>query len=430
MTGVVLICAGGTGGHLFPAEALALELRSRGWQVHLATDHRVDAYARDFPAEAIHIIPSATITKQPVAAARAVALLVKGWFAARKTIRALKPAVAIGFGGYPTVPPMLAAAQAGVPTIVHDQNAVLGRANRFLARRMTVIATAFDSVKGAEAFADRAVETGNPVRAMVLDAAKIPYPARTVDQPFHLLAFGGSQGARFLSDLVPPAAAKLSAESRGKLVVTQQCRPEDIDRVAKAYEAIGVAAELQSFFGDMPARIARSHLVVSRSGASTVAELAVIGRPAIMVPLPHALDQDQKANAAILAGAGGGWMVAQADLTPERLAADLEASDRPSRPAGGRGESGAQRRTAKGCRDSRRSRREGGNGEACERESQSMKMSLDIGPVHFVGIGGIGMSGIAEVMVNLGYTRPGLGCRRERQCPAASRQGRDDRHRP
>ncbi|MCB1495210.1 MAG: undecaprenyldiphospho-muramoylpentapeptide beta-N-acetylglucosaminyltransferase [Bauldia sp.] len=324
MSQLVLICAGGTGGHLFPAEALARALAGRGWTVHLATDHRVDAYAQDFPAEAIHIIPSATITRSPVAAAKAIVRLARGWFAARKLIRQLKPVIAIGFGGYPTVPPMLAASQARIPTIVHDQNAVLGRANRFLAKRMTAIATAFDKVKGAEEFVARVVETGNPVRAAVLEAAKAPYPERDADQPFRLLAFGGSQGARFLSDLVPAAAAKLSETARGRLVVTQQCRPEDIDRVAKAYRALGVAAELESFFSDMPRRIAASHLVVSRSGASTVAELAVIGRPAIMVPLPHALDQDQKANASILARAGGGWMIEQGDMNPDRLAGDLE----------------------------------------------------------------------------------------------------------
>ncbi len=193
MPGVVLICAGGTGGHLFPAEALARALVARGWTVHLATDHRVDAYARDFPAEVIHIIPSATITRQPIAAMRALVRLVQGWFVARKMIRAVRPVVAIGFGGYPTVPPMLAAAQARVPTIVHDQNAVLGRANRFLARRMTAIATAFDKVKGAEEFVARVVETGNPVRAMVLDAAKVPYPtARRISR----FAFLPSAAAR------------------------------------------------------------------------------------------------------------------------------------------------------------------------------------------------------------------------------------------
>jgi UDP-N-acetylglucosamine--N-acetylmuramyl-(pentapeptide) pyrophosphoryl-undecaprenol N-acetylglucosamine transferase len=324
MGGVVLICAGGTGGHLFPAEALALALKSRGWTVHLATDHRVDAYARDFPAEAIHMIPSATFTRNPAEAVRAAGLLVRGFLAARRTIRAVKPTVAVGFGGYPTVPPMLAAARAKVPTIIHDQNAVLGRANRFLARRMTAIATAVDEVKGAEEFVHRVVRTGNPVREAVREAAGTAYPKRQAGDAFRLLVFGGSQGARFFSDLLPAAIAKLTQEIRSRLRITQQCRPEDLDRVAKAYEAIGVAAELKAFFDDMPARIAASHLVVARSGASTVAELSVIGRPAIMVPLPHALDQDQKANAAILARAGGGWMVEQRDMNPERLATDLD----------------------------------------------------------------------------------------------------------
>jgi len=323
MNGPVLICAGGTGGHLFPAEALARVLTARGWSIHLATDHRVDAYARDFPADRIHIIPSATLTRKPGEAARAVGRLAQGFLAARKMIKEIGPSVAIGFGGYPTVPPMLAAARAKVPTIVHDQNAVLGRANRFLARRMTAIATAFDRVKGAEEFVYRVVETGNPVRAAVREAARVAYPERRADQSFNLLVFGGSQGARFFSELMPPTIAKLAKDIISRLAITQQCRPEDLDQVAITYKQAGVAAELQPFFEDMPSRIAQSHLVVSRSGASTVAELAVIGRPAIMVPLPHALDQDQKANAAILARAGGGWMVEQRDMTPDRLAGDL-----------------------------------------------------------------------------------------------------------
>jgi UDP-N-acetylglucosamine--N-acetylmuramyl-(pentapeptide) pyrophosphoryl-undecaprenol N-acetylglucosamine transferase len=323
MNGPALICAGGTGGHLFPAEALARVLKARGWSVHLATDHRVDAYARDFPADRIHIIPSATITRKPGEATRAVGRLARGFLAARKMIREVGPAVAIGFGGYPTVPPMLAAARAKVPTIIHDQNAVLGRANRFLARRMTAIATAFDRVKGAEEFVHRVVETGNPVRAAVLEAARISYPQWGPDEPLNLLVFGGSQGARFFSELMPPTVTKLAKDVMSRLNITQQCRPEDLDQVAEEYKKAGVAAELRSFFDDMPFRIARSHLVISRSGASTVAELAVIGRPAIMVPLPHALDQDQTANAAILARAGGGWMVEQRDMSPDTLAADL-----------------------------------------------------------------------------------------------------------
>ena len=323
MRGVILVCAGGTGGHLFPAEALALVLRTRGWQVHLATDERVEAYGRDFPAEAIHVIPSATITRQPVVALRALATLWRGYRAAGKLIGELRPAAAVGFGGYPTLPPMFAAARRGVPSVIHDANAVLGRANRFLASRVTAIATSQARVGGAERFAARIVETGNPVRPAVMKAAEISYPLRFADGRFRLLVFGGSQGARFMSDLLPPAVAKLSQAHRGLLRIVQQCRPEDMERVKQAYKDLGVTAVLQPFFRDLPDRIAASHLVICRSGASTVAELTVIGRAAIMVPLPHALDQDQTANAGVLVRAGGGWMIEQKDMNPDRLAGDL-----------------------------------------------------------------------------------------------------------
>jgi UDP-N-acetylglucosamine--N-acetylmuramyl-(pentapeptide) pyrophosphoryl-undecaprenol N-acetylglucosamine transferase len=323
MPGLALLSAGGTGGHLFPAEALATVLVRRGWRIHLATDHRVDTYARDFPAEEIHVIPSGTFGRDPVAFARALRDLSRGYLKARRTVAAIRPQVAVGFGGYPTVPPMLAASRAGIPTVIHDQNAVIGRTNKFLASRVTAIATGFPKVKGAEMFVAKTVETGSPVRESVRVAARVPYAARAVGDPFRLLVFGGSQGARFMSDLVPPAVATLPDAVRRLVRVTQQCRPEDIDRVREAYAQMGVEADLQPFFDDMPARITAAHLVVSRSGASTVAELSVIGRPAIMVPLPHALDQDQKANAEVLARAGGGWMIEQRDMNPDRLAGDL-----------------------------------------------------------------------------------------------------------
>jgi UDP-N-acetylglucosamine--N-acetylmuramyl-(pentapeptide) pyrophosphoryl-undecaprenol N-acetylglucosamine transferase len=319
MAGTVLISAGGTGGHLFPAEALARALSARGWLVHLATDHRAESYGQEFPAKAVHIIPSATMERSPVAMARAFYRLGSGYLVARRLVRSLKPAAAVGFGGYPTVPPMLAAAHAGVPSIIHEQNAVLGRANKFLASRVGTIATSFATVGGLGAIRTPIVQTGNPVRPLVREAARIAYPSRKAGDPFRLLVFGGSQGARFMSDLAPPAIAGLEPTLRELLVVTQQCRPEDMDRVATAYREMGVTADLEPFFRDLPERIARSHLVLSRSGASTVAELGVIGRPAIMVPLPNALDQDQKANANVLAGAGGGWMVEQRDMTPARL---------------------------------------------------------------------------------------------------------------
>ncbi len=320
---LALLAAGGTGGHLFPAEALALELQRRGWRSHLATDRRVESYGQDFPAEEVHRIASATLTREPLAFAGGLMRLGMGFVSAWFLMGRLRPAVAVGFGGYPTLPPMLAASRRGVPTVIHEQNAVIGRANGFLAPRATAIATSQQTVRGTDKVRAKIVQTGNPVRPAVLEAAETPYPAPSADGPFRLLVFGGSQGARFLSDLLPPAVALLPQALRGRLAVVQQCRPEDMARVEDAYGALGVAAELQPFFRDLPQKIADSHLVVCRSGASTTAELTVIGRPAIMVPLPGALDQDQKANAMVVAAAGGGWMVEQAGMTPERLAAEL-----------------------------------------------------------------------------------------------------------
>lgn len=323
MRGPILLAAGGTGGHLFPAEALALALRARGWPVHLATDHRVATYGHDFPAEETHFIASATITRSPAAAAKAIASLAGGFVQASRLLRRIHPGVAVGFGGYPTVPPILAASLARVPTIIHEQNAVFGRANRFLSTRVTKIATSFPKVAGGDALQDRIVQTGNPVRPAVRTAAAVPYGVRTVGDPFRLLVFGGSQGAAFLSDVVPAAVALLPRETKALLRIVQQCRAEDLDRVRQAYDLLGVTAELAPFFADMPDRMAAANLVVCRSGASTCAELAVIGRPAIMVPLPHALDQDQKANAGVLAAAGGGWMIEQPALTADRLAGEI-----------------------------------------------------------------------------------------------------------
>jgi UDP-N-acetylglucosamine--N-acetylmuramyl-(pentapeptide) pyrophosphoryl-undecaprenol N-acetylglucosamine transferase len=320
---IALLAAGGTGGHLFPAQALALELKKRGWRIHLATDHRVEAYGQDFPAEEVHLIASATLTRAPVAFAMGLLRLGRGVLQAWSLMRRLKPAVAVGFGGYPTLPPMLAATRTGVPTVIHEQNAVIGRANGFLAPLVTAIATSQAEVRGTEKVRAKIVQTGNPVRRGVLAAARTSYQPIPNRNPFGLLIFGGSQGARFLSDLVPPAVALLPEAERARLKIVQQCRPEDLARVKAAYEDLGIDASLAPFFHDMPRRIAQSCIVICRSGASTIAELTVIGRPAIMIPLPGALDQDQTANAMVLAKAGGGWMVEQKDMTPERLAADL-----------------------------------------------------------------------------------------------------------
>jgi len=317
----ILLCAGGTAGHLFPAAALAHVLTARGVAVELATDHRAVHF--EFPARAIHVIPSATVRgRGPVSLARTAAMLMLGTAKAWALIGRLKPAAVVGFGGYPTVPPVLAASLRGVPTVLHEQNGVMGRANRFLASRVTAIATSVRTLgKIDPALQSKITFTGNPVRPPVIEAAATPYPA--TGGKLNLLVFGGSQGARVMSEIVPPAVAKLDAALRARLSVVQQARPEDVDSVRADYARLGVAAEVAPFFTDLPARMAAAHLIVSRSGASTVAELAAVGRPAILVPLPHALDNDQLVNAGLLQDAGGAVRIEQRDFAPERLAAEL-----------------------------------------------------------------------------------------------------------
>ncbi|GJE01642.1 undecaprenyldiphospho-muramoylpentapeptide beta-N-acetylglucosaminyltransferase [Methylobacterium isbiliense] len=323
---LVLLAAGGTGGHLFPAEALALRLRERGIRVALATDSRVETLSGGFPASEIVAIPSATPSGRSLVARGAAFLtLGRGFAAAVRAVRRLNPAVVVGFGGYPTVPPLLAAQMLKVPTLLHEQNAVMGRANGFLARGASVIATGFSEVRGVSAkVTARRVHTGNPVRPAVLAAAGTPYPPLTADGPLSLLAFGGSQGARVMSEVVPEAVSRLPAALRARLTVIQQARAEDLARAEGTYGQAGLAAfAVAPFFKDLPAKMAGAHLVVARAGASTVAELAVIGRPAILVPLPGSLDQDQAANAAVLEAAGAAFPLPQTAFTPERLAAEL-----------------------------------------------------------------------------------------------------------
>jgi UDP-N-acetylglucosamine--N-acetylmuramyl-(pentapeptide) pyrophosphoryl-undecaprenol N-acetylglucosamine transferase len=323
---LVLLAAGGTGGHLFPAEALAEELRRRGVEVDLATDERATRYGHDFPARQTHVIPSATIRgRDPVSLLRTAVTLAGGAMKALLMLRRVRPVAVVGFGGYPTLPPLLAATLRRIPTVIHDANAVMGRANRMLAPRVTAIATSFPGMTLDAALAKKATVTGNPVRPMVIAAAAQPYAAPSAAGPFRLLITGGSQGARVMADIVPGAVERMAPDLRARLVVVQQARGEDETRVRDAYARLGVAAEVAPFFSDLPARIAASHLVVSRSGASTVAELAAIGRPSVLVPLPGALDQDQLANANVLARAGGALVLRQDDFTPERLAGEITA---------------------------------------------------------------------------------------------------------
>lgn len=321
-----MLAAGGTGGHLFPAYALAEELARRGHAVDLVTDMRGDRYGTGFPARTIYKVPSATpgSKRSPVALVKTGATLLRGYLEAKKLMKTVRPAAVLGFGGYPTVPPLLAARALGIPTALHEQNAVLGRANRMLAKGATLIATSFARTRFLEgATLAKARHTGNPVRDIVLEAAATPYPALDARSKFHLLVFGGSQGARYFSEAVPPALRLLPAELRSRLVLVQQAREEDVESVKASLAAAGIEADVATFFKNLPALMAASHLVIARAGASSVAELAAIGRPSILVPLPHSLDSDQLENATNLAESGGSWCIEQRELSAERLAREI-----------------------------------------------------------------------------------------------------------
>jgi UDP-N-acetylglucosamine--N-acetylmuramyl-(pentapeptide) pyrophosphoryl-undecaprenol N-acetylglucosamine transferase len=318
----VMLAAGGTGGHLFPAFALAQELGRRSIPVDLVTDMRGDRYGTSFPARAVYRVPSATFAGRSIlGAGRTAWMLMRGIAASLKLLGEVKPAAVVGFGGYPAFPPLVAARLRKIPTALHEQNAVLGRANRVLAGHVSAVATSFENTKllGGRALA-KARMTGNPVRDQVVDWATQSYQPPGGRGPFSLLVFGGSQGARFFADTVPAALATLPAEARAALFVLQQCREEDLARVEQAYRQADIRAHLAAFFPNLPEEMAKAHLVIARSGASTVAELAVMGRPAILVPLPHAIDNDQLNNARRLAESGGAWCMEQKGLTPEALA--------------------------------------------------------------------------------------------------------------
>jgi UDP-N-acetylglucosamine--N-acetylmuramyl-(pentapeptide) pyrophosphoryl-undecaprenol N-acetylglucosamine transferase len=324
---LILLAAGGTGGHLFPAEALGVELMRRGFRVRLATDARALRYSGLFSRDTIDVVPSETVrSRNPLSLARTGLMLAAGMAVAVHLLRKLKPAAVVGFGGYPTLPPLIAARLLGIPGIIHDANAVLGRANRFLSSRVSAIATSLPGVLDRDPqLASKTTTVGTPMRPAILAASAVQYVPPEPDGPFRLLVTGGSQGARVMADVVPPAIEKLEPSLWGRLVLTQQVREEDMTRVRAVYERLKINAELAPFFTDLPARLAANHLVISRSGAGTVAELAAIGRPSILVPLPGAIDQDQFANAGVLSEAGGGLRIVQSEFTPDRLAAEISA---------------------------------------------------------------------------------------------------------
>lgn len=323
--GRILLAAGGTGGHLFPAEALAGALLGRGFSVDLVTDERGTGFAGKLASVPVHRIASGGIAGKGLAVrARNYARLMLGVLQSRSLLKRLKPSVAVGFGGYPSVPPILAAQWAKVRTVVHEQNAVAGRANRLLMKRANRVALSFETVRFTEQLpAAKKTVTGNPVRAAV--SAIAPYVAPRADGPLNLLVFGGSQGARVFGRVTPLAIALLPEEIRQRLKLVQQVRREDVEDVTKAYRDMGLDAELNPFFKDMPARYEWAHLVMCRSGASSVAEIEAAGRPALMIPLPNSIDDHQRANARSLGDRGAGWVLDENDCSPQALAERLTA---------------------------------------------------------------------------------------------------------
>lgn len=321
-----LLAAGGTGGHVFPAIAVAEELMKRGHNVSLATDARGTNLGNSLPAVDVYRISASGVRGGIVSKISGVVSIGIGVIQARRLFREIRPDCVIGFGGYPSVPTMVAAAYRGLPTIIHEQNAVLGRANRLVSKRVSVIAASFQNTAGIEAGSgDKVVTTGNPVRAVFTAARNTPYPAIGPNgEGVKVLVLGGSQGARILSEVIPAAFSEMPETLRRRFAITQQCRPEDLENVRKTYETAGIAAELSTFFDDVPDRMAAAHVLITRAGASTVAELAEIGRPAILVPYLHATDDHQTANARAVEEKGAGWLIPQAGFTPEALTVRLE----------------------------------------------------------------------------------------------------------
>jgi UDP-N-acetylglucosamine--N-acetylmuramyl-(pentapeptide) pyrophosphoryl-undecaprenol N-acetylglucosamine transferase len=323
---VIVLSAGGTGGHLFPAQALAGELQKRGRKIVVMTDKRFKNYATSFPGVTVETVPSAAFSDRSILGLLASPFeIVGGVVMSLIKLARLKPAAVVGFGGYPSVPVMVAAILLRKPTAIVTPDALLGRANRLVMNHVRLIAANLPLVRFLPKDMKKVVYTGNPMRPEAIALAGAPYDAPQAGGPLKLLVFGGSQGARVFSELLPAALKLLSPEERARIDLVQQSRPEDLEAAKAAFAQLGVEAELAPFFTDLPARMAASHLVIARSGAGTVSELALIGRPAILVPLPHALDDNQTPNADALANAGGGWRLRQNELTPQKLAEMLRA---------------------------------------------------------------------------------------------------------
>ncbi len=320
-----VLAAGGTGGHMIPAYALGRELMQRGHHVALVTDDRGTAIPGVPDGMQVHVLPTRRMTGGPVGWARAARAIWRGRRMARELFASFEPAAVVGFGGYPALPTLLAALSAKLPTLVHEQNAVLGRVNRLLARQVGAIATAYADVARIPAAAVGKVHLiGNPVRDEVVALRTEGFPPINNDGVFRLLVTGGSLGASILSDVVPEALALMPVAFRQRLQVTQQCRADDIDRVRAAYAASGIPADLMTYIEDMPEKLRWAHLVIARAGASTVAELTCAGRPAILVPLPIATDDHQTHNVRELVSVGGARAIPQTKFTPVELAKQMQ----------------------------------------------------------------------------------------------------------
>jgi len=321
-----VLAAGGTGGHMIPAHALAAELRSRGHDVMLLTDARGAKIPGLFDGVPVHVLPAGRLSKTPWGMVKGLRSVLAGRREAKRLYKAGRPHAVIGFGGYPAFPALLAASAMGVPTVLHEQNAVLGRVNRLLAGGAKAIGTAYDRVDRLKpANQAKAVLVGNPVRESIVKLGEQPFPPFDDVAPLKLLITGGSQGATVLGEVVPAGLGALGPLLRHRLQVVQQCRPDDIDRVRETYRNLGIPAELSTYLQDMDAKLGQCHLMIGRAGASTIAELTAAGRPAILVPLPIATDDHQTANARELARAGGARMIPQPMFTPEALARQIEA---------------------------------------------------------------------------------------------------------
>lgn len=320
-----VLAAGGTGGHMVPAAALATELMRRGHKVALISDERGVRFPDLFDGIETRVVPASRFSGGPIGWLRAANAMRKGRAQARALYREFRPSAVIAFGGYASLPALMAAFSAKVPAVIHEQNAVLGRVNRLVAGKVAAIATSYESVERLKpAYETRTHLVGNPVRQAVLDLRLKPYPALDEESIFRVLVTGGSQGASVLSQVVPDGLALLPVHFRRRLQVTHQARVEDIDEVRRKYAEHGIPAEIATYLPDLPERLAWAHLVIARAGASTIAELTAAGRPAILVPLPSATDDHQTANAREISEAGGARTIPQRAFTAQELAKQMQ----------------------------------------------------------------------------------------------------------